>query len=263
MATELFECRTGDAPLVVSCPHRGTRVPAEILARMSERGKELHDTDWNVDKLYDFLADFGVTFLRANYSRYVADLNRDPTSSPLYPGQFETAMCPTVTFSGESIYRRGQEPSPDEISERRALYWAPYHQKLSQEMDRIKHRHGYAMLLDAHSILSHVPRLFEGKLPDLNLGTNSGKSCDTNLQAMAGAALKGPFSLVTNGRFKGGYITRHYGKPSSGIHALQLEICIGAYGDERRPREFSASRAMPLRDLLAKFVKSLLNYRPA
>lgn len=259
MSTELFRFRLGAGPLVVSCPHPGTKVPAELSARMSESGLGLPDTDWHVDKLYDFLAEFGATFLVAEMSRYVVDLNRN-RGALLYPGKFETGVCPLQTFAGQAIYRQGEEPGETEIAERIERYWRPYHFQLAEALAATKKRHGFAILLDAHSILSGLPRLFEGKLPDLNLGTNGGLSCAPDVERLATDALRGQptFTFVLNGRFKGGYITRHYGRPAEHIHAMQLEIACSAYLDEANPSLFDPARAAPLRRHLREFVAVLM-----
>jgi N-formylglutamate deformylase len=262
MSEELFCFRQGAGPLVVSCPHAGTIVPDAIAARMTEAGRSLSDTDWNVDKLYDFLPEFDATFIAANPSRYVADLNRDPKSTPLYPGRFETAMCPAITFAGDPIYQSGKELTAVEIAERHAHYWQPYHTKLTEILVATKKRHGFALLLDAHSILSQVPKLFEGRLPDLNLGTADGKSCSAGIQTVAvGALNRSQFSFVTNGRFKGGFITRHYGNPAGHVHAMQLEISICTYGNENDPSVYEPERAGPLRKVLRGFISALREHQ--
>lgn len=261
MNSELFDFQPGNSTLVVSCPHPGTYIPEAIFNRLSDTGRKLIDTDWHVDKLYDFLPEFDATFIRANISRYVADLNRDPEGHALYPGRFETAMCPVVTFVGDAIYQRGEAPSTTEIAERHAHYWQPYHTKLSEVLARTKARHGYALLLDAHSIISHVPSLFEGRLPELNLGTDDGKSCAPEIERAASDSLQHlrKFSFVANGRFKGGYITRHYGSPTKHIHALQLEIAFRAYLDEENFTVFESNRAALLKSHLRRFVEAIVN----
>jgi N-formylglutamate deformylase len=260
--SELYRFRQGECPLVVSCPHAGIHVPDSIRAAMTEAGLSLVDTDWNVDRLYDFLPEFDATFIVADLSRYVADLNRDPENAPLYPGRFETGMCPATTFAGDAMYQPGKELTAAEIAARRARYWQPYHAKLAETLAATKARHGYALLLDAHSILSRVPKLFEGRLPDLNLGTSDGKSCADDLQEIAIKALNNSqFSFVANGRFKGGYITRHYGNPAARIHAMQLEISICAYGDENNPSEYDAKHAAPLQKILRGFIGALLEHQ--
>lgn len=257
--TDIFDLYMRKSALVVSCPHPGTDVPPEIRERMTEEGLKLTDTDWHVDRLYDFLGELDATFIRAKLSRYVVDLNRDPEGHALYPGRFETAMCPATTFVGDAIYKSGQELRDSEISDRRTRYWRPYHAKFTELLAETKARHGYVLLLDVHSILSRVPTLFEGRLPDLNLGTMDGKSCAADLQAAAANVLgeQSEFSFVANGRFKGGYITRHYGNPAKHIHALQLEIAMCSYLDEGKPSDWGRAHAEPLRTLLRAFLVDL------
>ena len=256
-----FEFRQGDSALVVSLPHSGTYIPDEIAARMTDAGRAVWDTDWHVPLLYDFLDAFDATVITATHSRYVADLDRDPQGGKLYPGQFETGVCPRTTFAGEPIWQAGAEVSDAEITSRIEIYWRPYHAQIVAALDTAREQHGYALLLDAHSIMSEMPSLFEGRLPDLNLGTNSGASCDARIEqaAMAVFGRQSEFSFVANGRFKGGYITRHYGHPARGIHALQLEIGMRAYLDEAMPRRFDPERARKLQSVLRDFVAAIVN----
>jgi len=259
--TEPFRFKPGGSPLVVSFPHPGTFVPEAILARMSDTGRRLIDTDWHVDRLYNFLGEFDATSIVSNLSRYVADLNRDPNGHALYPGRFETAMCPIVTFGGEAIYGALERPDEAEVAERVREYWQPYHAKLKEAVAETRMKHGYAVLLDAHSILSEVPSLFDGHLPHLNLGTADGKSCAPEIAHAAAAALQQEpkFSFVANGRFKGGYITRQYGDPEKNVHALQLEISMRAYLNEKTYTTFDDRRAAPLRAVLRTFIGETVN----
>jgi len=238
MAVPVFNLKRGDQPLLISIPHMGTHLPAEIAGRLTPAADLLADTDWHLEQLYAFAEELGATVLQANYSRYVIDLNRPPGDESLYPGQATTSLCPTETFPGASIYQDGQAPDPQEIAARLETYWRPYHAQLQAELARLRDLHGAVLLWDAHSIASHLPRLFEGKLPDFNLGTNEGRSCAEAVQAaISGAAESacGPYSWVLNGRFKGGYITRQYGQPHEHIHAVQLEMCQSTYMDETPP----------------------------
>lgn len=260
MTPDLFHFRSGDGPLLVSFPHVGIFLPEEIAQRMTDTGLQLGDTDWHVDLLYRFLEAMDVTTIAATHSRYVVDLNRDPEGGKLYPGRFETGVCPTASFHEQPLYRDGQLPGEMEIAERVARYWQPYHDRLRAELASIREAHGFALLLDAHSIISVVPELFEGRLPDLNLGTAGGASCDPVFQDAARAAFERQqrFSHVVNGRFKGGYITRHYGQPGQGVHAMQLEMAMSGYLDESQPDEFDEARAQPLQSFLKSFVDALL-----
>ncbi len=245
-------------------PHAGTCVPDALALRMSAAARAVPDTDWHVEKLYAFARDANVTLMTATHSRYVVDLNRDPSGAALYPGADNTELCPTQTFANEAIYADGDAPDAREIDARRRTYFAPYHAALAAQIARVKARHGYALLLDGHSIRAEVPRFFTGRLPDLNLGTVSGASCAPGIAAIAAGVLAadGGFSHVVDGRFKGGYVTRHYGRPDDGVHALQLEMAQAAYMDEAPPYAFDAARAARLCALLERLVVVLAEARP-
>lgn len=248
----VYRLQRGDAPLLVSIPHLGTGIPAELAGRLGPDAAPLADTDWHLDRLYGFARELGATVLGARISRYAIDLNRPPGGESLYPGQATTGLCPTETFRGEPLYPPGGEPDDAERQRRLQAYWQPYHAALRAELDRLRAVHGRALLWEAHSIASHLPRLFEGKLPDLNFGTNDGRACDPALLEAALEPLRaapGLFTHVVNGRFKGGYITRHYGQPAAGVHAIQLEMCQSLYMEETAPfayREDLAARVQPL-----------------
>jgi N-formylglutamate amidohydrolase len=260
----LFERELGEAPLVVSFPHSGTDLPDDVAARLSETGRSLIDTDWYVDRLYAFVRELGATTLRANVSRYVVDLNRDPSGVSLYPGQRTTGVCPVETFEGEALYEAGLEPGAPEIAARVEKYWTPYHRELEALVDRALARHGYTVLLDGHSIWGQLPLLFDGDLPDINMGTNSGASCATALTNAAEASLSGSsYSHVTNGRFKGGYITRHYGVPARGVHAVQIELNQSTYLADRSRTAWDNRKAAMLSRTLANICTALLAWRPA
>jgi N-formylglutamate deformylase len=256
----LYEYTPGSAPLLISFPHSGTHVPPAILARLSPAVRDLPDTDWFVPELYDWAADLGAATLRATHSRYVVDLNRPPDGAPLYPGQRETTVCPLETFDGELLYAAGDEPTTAEIAARIATYWQPYHERLATLTRELAARHGYCVLWDAHSIRAQVPGLFAGVLPDLNLGTADGRSCSPARAAALAAVLaaQSGFTQVVNGRFKGGYITRHYGDPARGVDAVQLEIAQSAYLEEARVPRFERERAAPLSTLLRTLVGAAL-----
>ncbi len=253
---EVFGFREGDAPLLISVPHDGCHLPVDMQATMTPAGTDLPDTDWHVAQLYEFASDLGASILVANYSRYVVDLNRPATDEALYPGQLATGLCPTETFAGDAIYT---EEAKIDSATRVGTFWQPYHDKIRATLDAIRERHGYALLWDAHSIPSRVPRLFDGELPALNIGTNGGASCDDALEeavnAVAGAS---DYSSVLNGRFRGGYITRHYGDPGSGFHAVQLEISQRVYMDEQT-RMYDAEKALHLRATLRAMLRAYLD----
>lgn len=259
----LCEISRGDSPLVIDIPHAGTYVPPELAARFAPASLQLPDTDWHVEKLYAFAPGAGATLVVATHSRYVVDLNRDPTGASLYPGADVTELCPTRTFGNEPIWGEGKAPDAPEIAARRARYFTPYHEQLAAEIGRVRARHGHAVLLDGHSIRAYVPRFFEGRLPDLNLGTADGASCAPGVGFVAHEMLRSDTELshIVNGRFKGGYVTRHYGRPARGVHALQLEIAQACYMDEAPPYRWDAARAERLRGVLRRLVDALLRWR--
>lgn len=255
MTSDLYTLSRGTAPLLISIPHLGRHLPYDVRDRFSDEAAILSDTDWHLDRLYAFARDeLEASVLGATVSRYVIDLNRPPSGESLYPGQTTTGLCPTETFRGTPLYRPECVPAEADVAARRETYWQPYHAALQAELDRLQRMHGQVLLWEAHSIASVLPRLFEGKLPDLNFGTNSGASCSSGLlDAVLGpvriSPQDHPFSHVVNGRFKGGYITRHYGAPDRGIHAIQLEMCQSVYMDEATPfayREDLAASVQPL-----------------
>lgn len=254
----------GDSPLVVSVPHAGRHLPDAIALRMTREARALPDTDWHVDTLYDFAPATGATFVVATHSRYVVDLNRDPSGTALYPGADNTELCPTRTFANDAIYVDDETPSESEIAARRATFFDPWHARLAAEIERVRARHGYAVLLDGHSIAAEVPRFFAGRLPDVNLGTAEGRSCAPSLAALATRLLAGAdgFTHVVNGRFKGGYVTRHFGRPDERVHALQLEMVQDCYMDESQPERFDPARAAAITSLLERLVIALAEWRP-
>ncbi len=257
-----FRFRQGSAPLLVSMPHVGTHIPATIAAGMTEAALRLPDTDWHLEELYDFLDALGVSVLAATHSRYVVDLNRPMDDANLYPGQDTTGLCPADTFSKELLYRPGQAPDEEGIRQRCEAYWLPYHTALAKELQRIRKEHGIAMLWDAHSICSVVPRFFEGRLPDLNIGTAAGASCATGLaqQLLAAASSANNYSTALNGRFKGGYITRNYGQPAANIHAVQLELSQRTYMEEAFPYRFDRVLAEGVRPTLRGLLEVMLEW---
>jgi len=259
---ELYRFREGGSPLLVSIPHAGTHIPQALLAHMTPVARRLDDTDWHVDRLYDFLGELDASVLVATHSRYVVDLNRPPDDAPLYPGQDTIGLVPLDTAAREPLYAPGAAPTAEEIAARVEKYWKPYHDKLAAALAAIRARHGYALLWDAHSIASRLPRFFEGKLPDFNIGTARGASCGAGLgEALLAVAKKATgFSAVLDGRFVGGYITRHYGRPAEGVHAVQLELAQCTYMEELAPpyrfREDLARRVRPhLRAMLEEFLR--------
>ena len=238
MNHDVYTLHRGTAPLLVSLPHDGVALPDDIAARLTDTAREVPDTDWHVSRLYDVARELGASLLVPRYSRYVVDLNRPPDDVSLYPGQNTTGLCPIVQFSGVPVYREGREPSPGEIASRVERYWRPYHDALAGELHRLRAVHGRVVLWEGHSIKGELPFLFDGRLPDLNLGTAGGGSCSPVVQGRLEAVLaaQSRYDWVANGRFKGGYITRQYGDPAHGIDAVQLEISQRIYMDEESSR---------------------------
>jgi N-formylglutamate deformylase len=266
--TDWLQIHRGDAPLVVSFPHTGTELPTSVAARLISPWLARKDADWWIEKLYDFAPSLGATTIRTAMSRTVIDVNRDPSGASLYPGQATTGLCPTTTFDGEPLYRT-REPDEAEIAQRRAEYFDPYHAALQAELDRLKSIHGKVVLYEAHSIRSAIPRLFDDLLPNFNIGTNSGASCDPALAAAVEAACDATeFSRVTNGRFKGGWTTRHYGRPAEGVHAIQMELACRGYMDEPPglltskiwPTPYLDDRAAPMRAALTNVLTACLDF---
>ena len=250
----------GRAPLLVSLPHDGTELPPDIAARMTDAARAVPDTDWHVSRLYAFARELGASILVPRYSRYVVDLNRPPDDTSLYPGQNTTGLCPTRRFSGDPVYLAGQEPSAGEVRERVERYWRPYHDALRDELERLRAAHGRVVLWEGHSIRgSGLPFLFEGRLPDLNLGTANGASCSPRLQARLEAVLSAQtgYDWVANGRFKGGHITRHYGDPVRGIDAVQMETSQRNYMDEDS-FEYDQGKAARLQVVLRNLIEAAM-----
>ncbi len=257
--SDVFSYAEGSTPLLISVPHDGRDLPVEVRQRMTPEALELPDTDWHVAALYDFAAGIGASTIVARYSRYVIDLNRAASDETLYEGQVATGLCPHETFAGEPIYRDGGRPSAAEKSARTEKYWRPYHDEIQRSLDRLRESYGYALLWDAHSIPSRVPRLFDGELPVLNVGTFDGRSCASAIvEPLLRIASGSPYETAFNARFKGGYITRHYGDPEKRVHALQLEIAQRAYMDEES-RTFDTEKATALLATLEPMVTSFLH----
>ena len=263
--SELWSLICRDGPVLVNVPHAGIVVPDAMTSRLTAEALRFPDTDWHVEKLYAALApEQDVTLMWAHHSRIVVDLNRDTSGSELYPGASNTEICPTTTFHDQPLYLPGVAPDVAEIAVRVNRYWRPYHSQLAREIEHIKLRHGYCILLDGHSIVSEAPRFFSGRLPDLNLGTADVTSCAPSLAAAAVAVLSDArgFTAVHNGRFKGGYITRHFGRPDNGVHALQLEMAQSCYMDEHQPQRYDQGHALSLMTVLQSLLQVLRAWRP-
>ena len=263
-----FEFRTGILPLLISIPHAGTVIPAEIAETMTDASQKKPDTDWFVDRLYDFFEIENASLIASNISRYVVDLNRPVEDENLYPGQNTTALCPMTNFDGSPVYQEGKEPGQAEIDRRVEQYWRPYHAKLQSELDRLLDTHGKAILFDAHSIHQEIPNLFPGRLPELNFGTNHGQSCSEHFQTLISQFVEKimGYSKVINGRFVGGYITRNYGAPDRNIHALQLELAQSTYlvsppeGADPANPVWDQAKADRLHELLRELIQTIIGW---
>lgn len=261
-ATPPFLFHQGTQPLLLSIPHMGTYLPPAIAERLTDEAQRVPDTDWHLDRLYDFARELGASVLQATHSRYVIDLNRPPDNASLYPGQATTGLCPAETFDGTPVYRDGQGVADAEAAQRLETWWRPYHEQLRRELDRIRAQHGVAALWDAHSIRSVLPRFFEGKLPDLNLGTAKGASCAPELGQRVhdiARATPGHIALL-NGRYTGGYITRHYGEPGRGIHAVQLEMTQCSYMEEQWPFAYRPDLAAAVQPHIRRMLEAVLAF---
>jgi formiminoglutamase len=274
MTQEWLAVHHGEVPFIVSFPHTGTEIPADIEERVSSPWLARKDADYWVDVLYDFAHEMGATTIRTALSRTVIDVNRDPSGASLYPGMSTTGLCPTETFDGEPLYQPGHEPDAAEIARRRAAYFDPYHVALREQIDRLRSQHDRVVLWDAHSIRSRVPRLFEGELPQFNIGTDHGATCDAALiRAIEKCCDASRLTRVTNGRFRGGWITRHYGQPRNGIHAVQMELAMRGYlrepaslNEGNWPAELDDAHAarlrVALRDAFTECICFVMNIPP-
>ncbi len=259
---DVVEVHRGGSALILSMPHCGQDLVPEVEQGLNGEGRAIADTDWWIEKLYGFHRDLDASVVQAKLSRYVIDLNRDPSGASLYPGQATTGLCPVTTFDGETIYNAGAEPDEAEIKRRVEAYYEPYHRALVGLIEESVKRHGYALLFDCHSIRSAVPRLFEGRLPDFNIGSNDGSSCDPAMADVLSKACRAAPGLTTvvNGRFKGGWITRHYGDPAGNVHALQLELAQCAYMEEAPPWTYQEPKAAIVGDILKRALGDMIGW---
>jgi len=264
MNNDVYTLTPGTGPLLISVPHVGTRIPEDQAQRYLPRALQVEDTDWHLEPVYAFARAMGAGLIVPRYSRFLIDLNRAPDNAPMYAGANNTELCPTRFFTGEAIYHDGQAPDAAEIARRRGSYWRPYHDAITLELSRLKAQHGHAILFDGHSIKSSLPWLFEGTLPDLNLGTANGNSCAPSLRDVLSQVLQSQsrFTQVTDGRFKGGHITRHFGRPAEGQHAIQLEMCWSTYMPESPPYLLDATRTGQLTPVLRALVQTMLDWTP-
>jgi N-formylglutamate deformylase len=256
----LYDFHRGTSPLLISIPHSGTELPEALAHRLTVVGRTVPDTDWYVHLLYDFARELGASIIKANCSRYVVDLNRSPDSAPLYVGAPTSPVCPTETFGGSFIYMAGHEPDEQEIASRIEEYWRPYHRRIGTELAQMRAAYGKALLWDAHSIASEIPGLFEGVLPEFNLGTRDGASAPREVGDALLQIIKrdGEFGAVLDGRFKGGYITDHYGQPANGVYAVQLELARRAYMDEAVEQVWDPQRAQRAQALISRLLSKYL-----
>jgi N-formylglutamate deformylase len=266
---DVFRLERGNAALLVSLPHVGHEIPEDLRDAYVPRALASEDTDWHLERLYRFVREeLNASLIVPRFSRYVIDLNRPPDDTPMYPGASNTELCPTRFFTGEPLYREGRAPDTTEVQRRKQQYWQPYHGALRAELDRLVERYGYAVLFDGHSIQSVLPWLFEGKLPDLNLGTADGRSCAPSLRRLLAEVLgqQQEFTQVVDGRFKGGYITRHYGDPTHRVHAVQLEKCQYLYMNEDRGEgasfAYDEAAAQKLQPVLRRLLGVMAAWRP-
>jgi formiminoglutamase len=267
--TPWLKVRRGAAPLLLCMPHTGTDIPPALESEFASAWLARRDTDWWIDRLYAFATELDASLVRTELSRSVIDMNRDPSGASLYPGQATTELCPSSTFDGEPLYRKGRAPAASEIAARRREYFEPYHRGIEEEIRHLRSRHPVIVVYDCHSIRSCIPRLFAGTLPHFNLGTYDGASCSPALTAQIEAACaSSTYTRVTNGRFKGGYTTRHYGRPRAGVHAVQMELACRGYLPEplgkvhegNWPCAWDEAFAAPVRAILQRVLASCLEF---
>jgi formiminoglutamase len=257
----MIEVTQGNSPIVLGLPHTGTDVPPEVWDTLNDRGRALADTDWHIHRLYKDLG-LDLTRVRTPVHRYVIDVNRGPDDASLYPGQNTTGLCPLTDFDGQPIYQDGAEPDAAEVARRKTAYYAPYHAALATELARIKAKHGMAILYDCHSIRSVIPYLFDGTLPDFNIGTNNSTSCIPSVEKTVHTRCRAAqdYTCVLNGRFKGGWTTRHYGQPAESIHAIQMELAQSTYMEEASPWHYRPDKADRLRPILYRILSDLIEF---
>lgn len=261
---EIYTLHQGSRPLLISVPHVGTLIPPDIADALVPRALQTEDADWHLDRLYGFAREMGASLIVPRHARYVVDLNRPPENTPMYPGANNTELCPTHFFTGESLYRPGREPGDAEVARRVARYWRPYHEALAAELARLQADHGHAVLFDGHSIQAELPWLFDGRLPDLNLGTAEGQSCTPALRDALARVLQAQtrYSHVVDGRFKGGYITRHYGRPAAGVQAVQMEMTWHCCMQTEAPYAYDETRAAEVQPVLRALAQAMLDWQP-
>jgi N-formylglutamate deformylase len=248
------------APILLSIPHCGTAFPKELINEYEpELYKEQDDTDWFVDQLYDFANAMGITTISAVYSRWVIDLNRHPENRDLYSdGRLITGLCPVTNFLGNAIYKDGRKSiAEDEIQRRLAAYYLPYHQKIAEHLMALKERFGQVLLWDCHSIRKSLPALHKEPFSDLIISDADGQSSAAKLSDTAFLHLSSStYSVKRNYPFKGGYITRHFGKPKENQHAIQLEMSKNVYMDDLE-KTYVDKKAQKIQTLLKSTLEKL------
>lgn len=254
-----YTLTTGNIGVLISMPHNGQLIPKHIADTMTSTAKAVPDTDWYMDRLYDFASEMGAYVISPKYSRYVIDLNRASSGEALYANANNTELCPTTAFNLSPLYLENKQPTEQEINDRIADYWQPYHQELATTLAHLKQKYNKVVLLDAHSILSKVPRFFEGRLPDFNFGSGDGISCAQELMQNIELLDLSPYTSTSNGRFKGGYITRAYGNPEQNIHAIQLELSQFTYMDEPSDH-YNEQKAEQVKVKLKAIVQCLIDF---
>ena len=256
---EAFSFSAGETPLLVSMPHSGLALTPQVQSGLTEKALTLPDTDWHVPEVYSFLGELGVGRISANYSRYVIDLNRPLDDAPLYASK-TTGLFPSILFDESPVFKPACLPNKRHHQFCKENIWQPYHGKITEELECLKAKFGYAILFDAHSIAPETPMLFEGRLADFNFGNNNGEASSQKwLQAASGVVPDGTYSRVSNGRFKGGYITRSFGNPKKNIHAIQLELSQACYlKNQSHPYSIDSNKLANLQAVLKQVIKTLI-----
>ncbi len=256
---KIIEPKSPRIPILVSVPHAGILFPKEVLEKMDpEKAAFPEDTDWFVDQLYGFCSEMGITMIVANYSRCVVDLNRDPNNIPLYKdGRVITDVVSVTDFNGAPIYKDEYKPNETEIQNRLDHYFFPYHHKIEEILADLKKEFGVALLFDAHSIKKNVPGIQKDDFPQVILGDNDETSAHPELIQTAVESLSGKsFNFSHNFPFKGGFITRSFGKPEQNIHALQLEMTKTNYMNDSET-EYDLERAEKIQQILKITLQNL------
>ncbi|WP_300032082.1 N-formylglutamate deformylase [uncultured Roseobacter sp.] len=256
------EMISGDSPLIMCLPHTGTDIPPLYWKRLNDNGQMLRDTDWHLDRLCKGLAP-QATVVRARFSRYLSDVNRDPDGQPPYPDKLNSNLIPYADQDGVPIW--DTPPMLREISALRAAFFVPYHAALQGQIARVQSRFGHAVICDCHSVRSRIPHRSDGQMPDLNIGTRGGTACDQRLSARVAAICQttSQYTTAFDGRFQGEWVTRRYGRPARGVHLIQIEIAQDNYlAEEAEPWEYDEVKAEPLREVLRSVLNEMSDWYP-